>query len=90
MNNLWYEIILGIVVSLLGIPAGYLVASFCKEELKPGKKYFLIMQKALLVIIALALLFYILSPGKDMLAVLLSIVFIFGLPTGALIALKRL
>ncbi|MBI2628681.1 hypothetical protein HYW74_01200 [Candidatus Pacearchaeota archaeon] len=33
--------ILGFVILALAVPAGYILKHYTKEELKPGKKYFL-------------------------------------------------
>ena len=85
-----YIILIAMLVALLGFPTGYFVSNACKEELKPGRKYFVIIKWILLVLMVLAFIFYLLSPSKDALAVLLSLIFILGLPTGALIALKGL
>ena len=40
-----------------GLIAGAVIARFAKEEIKPGKKYFILLQK-LLFIIAIALIMY--------------------------------
>ncbi len=39
MNNLMN--ILGFIVLALAVPAGYILKHYTKEELKPGRKYFL-------------------------------------------------
>lgn len=64
-----YWLLMGIALLILGIPIGNLLAKVTKEELKQGKKYFL-----LLIIISLigAVVFLIL--GND--AILFGLLFI--------------
>ncbi|MBU0616002.1 MAG: hypothetical protein KJ601_07990 [Nanoarchaeota archaeon] len=45
MSNLF----LAVLIAFLGIVAGLIIALMTKEELKPGKKYFLLMRKTLLL-----------------------------------------
>ena len=40
------------VVVFLGLVIGLIIAHFAKEELKPGKKYFVLLQRLLVLIIA--------------------------------------
>lgn len=44
------------VIAFLGLMVGYLLTVLAKEEIKPGKKYFLILQRVLLLALALVLL----------------------------------
>lgn len=108
--------ILIFALSFLGLLAGVILSCFTKEELKPGKKYFMLLEKILLLSISLIIIFY----TKDFLLFLVlgiiagfvfrkayfyfglalplafgsflvlmsSLVFIFGLPHGALLAIK--
>lgn len=50
--------ILLIAVAYLGIPAGMLLAYLTKEELKPGKKYFLLICNACLIAIFITALYF--------------------------------
>ncbi len=47
---------LTLIVCFLGLFFGVILAFSAKEELKPGKKYFVLMQKIILLIILIALL----------------------------------
>lgn len=49
---------LAAIVSFSGLIAGAILAFFTKEELKPGKKYFELLQKALLAAIAAVFVYY--------------------------------
>jgi len=101
-------------LSFLGLIAGVVLSFFTKEELKPGKKYFMLLEKVVLITISLIIVFYIgnhysffvlgffagiilkrvyfyfgvaLSLASGPLLVLLSsLIFIFGLPRGTLLA----
>lgn len=46
------------LITYLGIFMGFALAIIAKEEIKPGKKYFIFMQKAILLLIFLFLLIY--------------------------------
>ncbi len=46
------------MVSFSGIIAGVVLSFFTKEEMKPGKKYFELLQKALLAAIAAVFVYY--------------------------------
>jgi len=50
--------ILALIVSFLGYPIGMFIANYTKEELKHGKKYFIILTQILVII---ALIFFIYS-----------------------------
>ena len=43
-------------IAFLGLLVGYLLTFLAKEEIKPGKKYFVILERAILIILALVLL----------------------------------
>lgn len=103
-------------LSFLGLIAGVVLSFFTKEELKPGKKYFMLLEKAVVLAISLVIVFYIgehypffflgflagiifrrvyfyfglaLPLASSSLSVLLaSLVFVFGLPRGTLLASK--
>lgn len=47
-----------VIVSFLGLIIGMIIAKFTKEELKQGKKYFILIKKTILLIIAIILLNY--------------------------------
>lgn len=57
MNLLNYS--LAAIISYLGLFAGFILASMAKEELKAGKKYFIFLQKIILLLIFIFLLIYI-------------------------------
>ena len=46
--------ILGFIILALAVPAGYILRHYTKEELKPGRKYFLVLWA---VCLALAFVF---------------------------------
>jgi len=46
-----------VLVALMGIPAGFIIANAAKEELKPGKKWFLLIAAACLAGIVGSLIF---------------------------------
>lgn len=103
-------------LSFLGLLAGVIIASFTKEELKPGKKYFILLEKALLLAISIVIIFYVkdffpfLILGvlaslafrkvyfyfglalplafENLLLLLSSLTFVFGMPYGTLLAKK--
>ena len=119
---------LAAIISLAGLPAGLLVAKFTKEELNPGKRYFMWMQNLLLIAAIIAffyynnlgitifvilailasiliiksnpraitsyIIFFVLIAFSfkkiELLTILFSSVFMYGLPTGALITSKGL
>ena len=85
------NILYGFLVSLTGFPVGCLLARIAKEELKPGKKYFKIMQKILiaLIIADLIVLSFKLLSLESSLIILFSLIFIYALPTMALFKLKH-
>ena len=49
---------LAALIAFTGIIAGVFLAFFTKEEMKPGKRYFELLQKALLAVIAAVFLYY--------------------------------
>ncbi len=57
MNILNYS--LTAIISYLGLLIGFLLAVIAKEELKPGKKYFIFLQTIILLLIFLFLLIFI-------------------------------
>lgn len=46
------------VLSFLGLPIGIILSKFTKEELKPGKKYFMLLEKVVLLAIGVIIVFY--------------------------------
>jgi len=50
--------VLVLILSFLGLLAGVIVSHFTKEELKPGKKYFRLLEKVLLLAISFIIIFY--------------------------------
>src|SRR3989344_1764710 len=52
------SVILVILTSLSGLGIGYLLALISPEEMKPGKNYFLIMEKVLRVLVFVPALFF--------------------------------
>jgi len=56
MNLINYTLTL--IVSFLGLILGIILAYIAKEELKPGKKYFILLQKVILTSIVAFLFFY--------------------------------
>ena len=71
MNLLNYS--LTAVIAYLGLFVGFILAIMAKEELKAGKKYFLFLQKIILLLIFVFLLIYI---DSNYILVLLLLVFI--------------
>ena len=53
MNILNYSVIA--LIAYIGLFIGFILAIMAKEELKPGKKYFIFLQKAILLLIFLFL-----------------------------------
>ena len=49
--------ILVVVIAFLGVVVGYILSKFTKEEIKPGRKYFIWLKKIILFILAIALLY---------------------------------
>ena len=108
--------VLVLILSFLGLIGGVTVSYFTKEELKPGEKYFLLLEKVLLFSISFTIIYYVgefflfLALGvlagfifrkayfyfglalplasETFLVLLSSLVFIFGLPHGTLLASK--
>ena len=79
--NLLYAFLL----SILGFPSGIMIAIIAKEELKQGRKYFKILSLVLLVGILGSLIYSLMYNDFIM---LFSFIFLFGIPTGSLIAIK--
>ncbi len=46
------------LVSCAGLGVGYLLALLSPEEMKPGKKYFLVLEKALRILVFVPVLFF--------------------------------
>lgn len=46
-------------LSFLGLLAGVILSFFTKEELKPGKRYFILLQRVLLLTVSLAIICYV-------------------------------
>lgn len=44
------------IIAFLGLLVGYLLTYLAKEEIKPGKKYFVMLERAILIVLALVLL----------------------------------
>lgn len=55
MNTL--SLILTIIVALAGYPVGLIIARLTKEELKPGRKWFLVIILACIILVILSLIF---------------------------------
>ncbi|MEM4703303.1 MAG: hypothetical protein QXP53_02360 [Candidatus Pacearchaeota archaeon] len=85
MIQIWQYLIVGLI-SLSGFPVGLLIANTCKEELKPGRKWFKLIMLACLVVIVLSLFF---SSGTNLLLLLAVFVFIFLLALAALIMARK-
>ncbi len=56
MNFLSYSLIA--LISFLGLIAGIIIISMAKEEQAPGKKYFILLQKIILSLIVIFLLYF--------------------------------
>lgn len=108
--------VLVLILSFLGLLGGVIISYFTKEELKPGEKYFLLLEKVLLLAISFTIIYYVgefflfLALGvlagfifrkayfyfglalplasETFLLLLSSLVFVFGLPHGTLLASK--
>lgn len=52
------ENILIVLIAFLGLVFGILFSRLAKEEIKPGEKYFKILEKIILFILVIALLYY--------------------------------
>jgi len=50
--------LLSVVVVFLALIIGIIIAKYTEEELKPGRKYFILLQKSFLFIIFLLLLYF--------------------------------
>lgn len=103
-------------LSFLGLLAGVVISFFTKEELRPGKKYFIGLERLVLLSIGLVIISYVrefllffifgivagfvfrrvyfyfgialaLASGQ-LLLLLSSLVFVFGLPRGSLLACR--
>ncbi len=46
------------IIAFLGLIVGYIVSWNAKEELKPGRKYFLLLKNALVVLLFLVLIYF--------------------------------
>lgn len=68
------------LISFLGVVSGFVMAHFTKEELKPGKKYFEILKKILLIIIAFIVIYENISFSLEIL-----IPFFFGILAGYIV-----
>lgn len=71
MNLLNYS--LTAIISYIGLFVGFILAIIAKEEIKPGKKYFIFLQKLILLLIFIFLLVFI---KLNYILVLLILVFI--------------
>jgi hypothetical protein len=71
-----------ILISFLGLGSGIALAYIAKEELEKGKRYFIIMQLILMVLI-------IVSAFLNGLLMLSSFIFLFGFPSGSLIMYEK-
>lgn len=71
MNLLNYS--LAAIISYIGLFIGFFLAIIAKEEIKPGKKYFMILQK---IILLLAFIFLLIYLNLNYILVLLILVFI--------------
>jgi len=49
-----------ILISFLALPTGYILAGMAKEELKPGKRYFILAQKVVLILLIILFIIYLL------------------------------
>lgn len=50
--------LLAILIAFLGLVIGSIITHFTKEELKPGKKYFLIAKKLILIVLIITLIYF--------------------------------
>lgn len=71
MNLLNYS--LAAIITYLGLFTGFILAITAKEELKPGKKYFIFLQKVILLLIFIFLLIFV---DLNYVLVLLILIFI--------------
>jgi len=60
---------LTLTVSFLGLILGIILAYIAKEELRPGKKYFILLQKIILTLIPSFFLFYLLKENISLLII---------------------
>ena len=71
MNVLNYS--LAAIISYLGLSIGLILAIIAKEELKAGKKYFILLQKAILLLIFIFLIYFLKFNLINLIIVLLFI-----------------
>lgn len=53
---MWNNILI-VAIAFLGIVVGYILSKFTKEEIKLGRKYFIWLEKTILFILAVALIY---------------------------------
>ena len=73
-----------ILISFVGLSIGIALAFMAKEELKTGKRMFVILQLALMVVIIIFIFLY----PRDI-AMITGMMFLFGFPSGSLIIYER-
>lgn len=78
------QIFLLIAVSLLGIPVGFLLKYFTKEEMRPGRKWFKMVSIA-----SLAILFGLIVTGENLPLYITAFSFIFFISAVPLLKLKK-
>ena len=78
------SILVGFFIALLGFPVGFILAKIAKEEIKPGLKYFGLMQKITASLVIISLVYLIFVRNSEALVLFYSMIFIFLLPTAAL------
>ncbi len=71
--------ILVFLISLLGLVSGIILAYFVKDEIKPGKKYFIVLEKAILIFLGFVLILRFIKLDKFIL------IFIIGLFAGLIL-----
>ena len=78
------QILLLTLVALMGIPAGFILKYFTKEEMKPGKKWFRIISMA-----SLAILLGLVVTGENNPLYLTAFSFIFFISAVPLLKMKK-
>ena len=80
------QIILLTLVSLLGIPAGFLLKHFTKEEMKPGKRWFKIISLLSAVVFFGSMIF---AKGDSLALMLAAFSFMFFISAVPLLDVNR-
>jgi uncharacterized membrane protein len=86
------NIFLAAAVALFGgFASGYFVGWIAKEELKAGRKYFVWLERIILLAIAVVLLSsFVFGSTAGIFLLIAALVFLYGFPAGSLLYLRKL